>query len=671
MAGIDRLGTSTCLRRSAAYACAPLSELMFRSAPASSPRWSAPASCRPSSWCRECLARIDELEPTDRRVHARRSRIRARRRRRRSAPGDPRPFAGVPIAIKDNRPVAGMPITMCSELFGDYVARHDAFLVRRLRDAGFVIVGKTTMPEMGILPTTEPRRFGPTRNPWALDRTPGGSSGGSAAAVAAGMVPIAHGNDGGGSIRIPAACCGLVGLKAARGRVSPGPDGGQSFLTIDGVLTRTVADTAAVLDVLAGYELGDATWAPAPDASRSPRQAAATERRWRRGATRPRCGSDSCSTRRSRTRRSTPSARRPRATPRRCSSRSGHSVEEIEPAVGEARPAAGLHPRVRADGVADDDGRRPDRRTRADRGRTSSRSPGRCGSERARRTRSASSALRGGSRTSARKIVGFFDPYDAVVTPALALRPLAIGELHGRGPDPWGHYRRSGDFTPFSGDRQHHRPAGDLAAALSRRRRAADGRPADRTARAARTCCCRSAAQLEPALPWAGRRPVECSDSAPRRHKITATRRVSRRRAPRASASGGRRGARRRRCPRREIIGISSSSASSQVANAVGPVSSSTSFSVRRATGVGHPNHRAAAAERAQRDLDDLAVRSASPGPRARTARRRRRPRRGRPGGSRARSRPRRRPTSADRRRAPSPGIGIAGSNDIRSSSRR
>ena len=147
------------------------------------------------------------------------------------APSDPRPFAGVPIAIKDNRPVEGMPLTMCSDLFGDFVPNHDAFLVRRLRDAGFVIVGKTALPEMGILPTTESRRFGPTRNPWDLDRTPGGSSGGSAAAVASGMVPIAHGNDGGGSTRIPAACCGLVGLKAARGRVSVGPASGQSFLS--------------------------------------------------------------------------------------------------------------------------------------------------------------------------------------------------------------------------------------------------------------------------------------------------------------------------------------------------------------------------------------------------------------------------------------------------------
>ena len=173
----------------------------------------------------------------------------------------------MPIAIKDNRPVAGMPLTMGSDLFGEFVPGHDAFLVRRLREAGFVIVGKTSMPEMGILPTTEPRRFGPTRNPWDTDRTPGGSSGGAAAAVAAGMVPVAHGNDGGGSIRIPASCCGLVGLKPARGRVSVGPDGGQSFLVSDGVLTRSVGDTATVLDVLAGAELGDATWAPPPPAA--------------------------------------------------------------------------------------------------------------------------------------------------------------------------------------------------------------------------------------------------------------------------------------------------------------------------------------------------------------------------------------------------------------------
>src|SRR5512132_2667674 len=99
--------------------------------------------------------------------------------------GDDRPFAGVPIAIKDTAPVAGLPYALGSELFGDFVPEHDAFLVRRLRDAGFVIVGKTNLPEFGILPVTEPRRFGPTRNPWDAGRTPGGSSGGAAAAVAA------------------------------------------------------------------------------------------------------------------------------------------------------------------------------------------------------------------------------------------------------------------------------------------------------------------------------------------------------------------------------------------------------------------------------------------------------------------------------------------------------
>jgi amidase len=144
------------------------------------------------------------------------------------------------------------------------VPQHDAFVVRRLKAAGFVIVGKTNLPEFGILPVSEPRRFGPARNPWDTARTPGGSSGGAAAAVAGGMVPIAHGSDGGGSIRIPAACCGLVGLKTARARISRGPELGEDFLVQDGVLTRTVAETAQLLDLMAGYEPGDANTAPPP-----------------------------------------------------------------------------------------------------------------------------------------------------------------------------------------------------------------------------------------------------------------------------------------------------------------------------------------------------------------------------------------------------------------------
>jgi len=179
-------------------------------------------------------------------------------------PGDERPFAGVPIAIKNNRAVAGRRLTFGSAFAGDFVAPYDHNVVARLKRAGFVIIGTTTLPEWGIVPTTETARFGPTRNPWDLSRTPGGSSGGSAAAVAAGLVPIAHANDGGGSIRIPAACCGLVGLKPQRGRVSLAPEIGHAFLVQDGVVSRTVAETAALLDLLAGPEVGDMAWAPPP-----------------------------------------------------------------------------------------------------------------------------------------------------------------------------------------------------------------------------------------------------------------------------------------------------------------------------------------------------------------------------------------------------------------------
>jgi amidase len=170
-------------------------------------------------------------------------------------PDDERPFAGVPIAIKNNRAVKGWRLTYGCSLMKDFVANYDHNVVRRLKQAGFVIVGTTTLPEYGILPTTEARLFGPTRNPWDLDRTPGGSSGGAAVAVAAGMVPVAQGSDGGGSLRVPAACCGLLGLKPTRGRISSAPELGESPISIDGVLTRTVADTAAILDVLAGYEV--------------------------------------------------------------------------------------------------------------------------------------------------------------------------------------------------------------------------------------------------------------------------------------------------------------------------------------------------------------------------------------------------------------------------------
>ena len=193
------------------------------------------------------------------------------------AAGDDRPLAGIPIAIKNNRPLEGKRMTFASSLMGDFVTPWDAVFVTRLKAAGAIVVGTTNLPEMGIVNTTEPRRFGATRNPWDPSRTTGGSSGGSAAAVAAGMVPIAHANDGGGSTRIPAACCGLVGLKAQRGRVTMAPFGGYSFLSIDGVLSRDVRDSAVALDVMAGHAAGDVAWATPPttpfneQATREPR----------------------------------------------------------------------------------------------------------------------------------------------------------------------------------------------------------------------------------------------------------------------------------------------------------------------------------------------------------------------------------------------------------------
>jgi amidase len=181
------------------------------------------------------------------------------------APGDERPFAGVPTAIKDiGAMLEGYPFTCGSAVFSDFVAPFDSSVARRIKDAGFTLTGKTNLPECGILPVSESVRYGAARNPYDTARTPGGSSGGAAAAVAAGMLPLAHGSDGAGSLRIPAACCGLVGLKASRNRISSAPVLGESPLVTEGFITRTVADAAAALDVLAGYEIGDANWAPPP-----------------------------------------------------------------------------------------------------------------------------------------------------------------------------------------------------------------------------------------------------------------------------------------------------------------------------------------------------------------------------------------------------------------------
>ena len=354
------------------------------------------------------------------------------------APGPEQPFAGVPIAVKGNVPVEGMALNYGSRFLDGHRPDHSAYLVRRLRDAGFVIVGVTNLPEFGILPTTEPRHTGATRNPWDRERTPGGSSGGSAAAVAAGMLPLAHGNDGGGSLRIPAACCGLVGLKPSRGRVSRGPDLGDSWLACDGVLTRTVADTAHALDVLGGYEVGDANWAPRPA------EPYATAMRRDPGKLRIAVTAENAYEADV-----DPEAIKGLQVAAELLVALGHEVVEAAPVwpppdvlkifiyVFGPAIALGINSGVlRAGREPADDEIEPLSRVLF---------------ERARATPSISYLTAVAQlQALARGLVAFFADYDVLVTPALAERPLAIGECDGLGEEPLADLARSGRFTPFT-----------------------------------------------------------------------------------------------------------------------------------------------------------------------------------------------------------------------------
>jgi amidase len=412
------------------------------------------------------------------------------------APGDGRPFAGVPIAIKNNRPVKGLRLTYGCPLMSEHVASYDHNITRRLRDAGFVIVGTTTLPEYGILPVSEARMFGPTRNPWDLERTPGGSSGGAAAAVAAGMAPVAHGNDGGGSIRIPAACCGLVGLKPARGRISAAPELGDSSLGIDGVLTRTVADTAAILDVLAGYELGDATWAPPPTEPFAVSAAADPGKLRIATTTLPPVPEASVD----------PLAARAVADAADLLRSLGHEVEEVDPPWQDdaVRELFGV---VFSSHIA---------LSIAYSGRVAGREPTAEDMEGmswaifsmikklgAIETRGAEIAL----QSFTRRLVSFLSPYDALLTPALAERPLPLGTLDTDAPDPMATFTRSGLFTPFtpvfnaSGQPGISLPLYEGEDGLPLGVQIV-GRPAGETQLLA------LASQLESAQPWAGRRPA-------------------------------------------------------------------------------------------------------------------------------------------------------------------
>lgn len=177
------------------------------------------------------------------------------------------PFTGVPFLLKDLYALfAGAVTTNGSRFFVDNLPDHDTELVSRYKSGGFVIFGKTNTPEFGLNVSTEPRLFGPTRNPWDREFIAGGSSGGAAAAVASGILPAAHASDGGGSIRIPASCCGLFGLKPTRGRNPAGPDRGEGWsgMSVEHVVSRTVRDSAAILDLTCGPDLGAPYWAMPP-----------------------------------------------------------------------------------------------------------------------------------------------------------------------------------------------------------------------------------------------------------------------------------------------------------------------------------------------------------------------------------------------------------------------
>jgi aspartyl-tRNA(Asn)/glutamyl-tRNA(Gln) amidotransferase subunit A len=215
------------------------------------------------------LARIEALQPTVNAfitVTAEEARAAARRAEAAVMAGERLgPLHGVPFSVKDLLPTRGVRTTMGSLIFADQVPAEDAVPVRRLREAGAILVGKTTTPEFGHKPLTDSPLFGATRNPWDLSRTAGGSSGGAAAAVVSGQAPLALGTDGGGSIRLPASCCGIVGLKPTLGRV---PHVSQADLfsstSYIGPMARTVAEAAACFDAIAGFDAGDPYSRPEP-----------------------------------------------------------------------------------------------------------------------------------------------------------------------------------------------------------------------------------------------------------------------------------------------------------------------------------------------------------------------------------------------------------------------
>ena len=339
------------------------------------------------------------------------------------------PFAGVPMLVKDLNETAGIRTTFSSRAFANYVPETDSAVVRRIKDAGFVILGKSNTPEFGITAVTESDLNGACRNPWDPERTPGGSSGGAAAAVAAGTIPLAHGSDGGGSIRIPASCCGLFGLKPSRGRISPAPlVSGSLELSQSGPISLSVRDAAAFLDVLAGYEWGDAHWAPPPERPFLDEVGADPGRLRIAFTAEPAIPHEV-----------EPALVGVARAAADALAELGHDVIEATPPwVDEAALSAfaklwqltpALYP------VEDESQLMPINQALA---------------QAARETSSVVFAQAVGAlQRAARRIVAFWDDVDVVLTPGLAKLPVPIGWVF-EPDDPWEQFARGGQFTPFT-----------------------------------------------------------------------------------------------------------------------------------------------------------------------------------------------------------------------------
>jgi amidase len=431
----------------------------------------------------ERIVRLDPRLNAFRVVFAERALEEAERADQRRAAGEESPLLGVPVAVKDNVDVAGEVTTHGTNAYGG-AAIGDSEVVRRLRAAGAVIVGKTNLPELAIWPFTSSEAWGTTRNPWGVNRSPGGSSGGSAAAVASGMVSVAHASDGGGSIRIPAACCGLFGLKPQRGRVSLMPDAEHWYgLTVFGCLSRSVADSALFLDVVRGPVVGDTHRAADPSMSFVEAARTAPGKLRIAFSTRPIAPG--------------PVAKEVKQAVHDTAGvlRSlGHDVREQDPRWGFQLPS--FLPRYLA-GIRDDANRmahpeRLERRTRrlAAFGERLRKRP----LQRALRTESAH----------ARRIGALFDDFDVLMTPTIASLPVAGDRWEGKGAVSTinGVARYVPFTTPWNvtGQPAAAVPAGFSSDGLPLSVQLA-GRPADETTLLSLS------AQLEAERPWADRRP--------------------------------------------------------------------------------------------------------------------------------------------------------------------